>query len=73
MIKPDPNIWRTAMGIAQATPEQCIYFDDRVMLARTAGKLGINAYYHQTFAETKSILDELTHTSLAKYEHQFNH
>jgi len=73
MVKPDPNIWRTAMGIAQAKPEQCVYFDDRLMLARAAGKLGINAYHHQTFNETKSILEDLTHTSLADYDHQLNH
>lgn len=71
MVKPDPNIWRLAMGIAQARPEQCVYFDDRIMLARAAGKLGINAFHHQTFAETKQILDELTTSSLTDYEHQF--
>jgi putative hydrolase of the HAD superfamily len=60
MVKPDPNIWRLAMGIAQVQPHQCVYFDDRVMLARAAGKLGINAFHHQTFDQTKSILEQLS-------------
>lgn len=70
MVKPDPNIWRLAMGIAQAKPEQCVYFDDRIMLARAARKLGINAYHHQTFDATRQILEDLTYTSLTNYEHQ---
>lgn len=70
MVKPDPNIWRLAMGIAQARPSQCVYFDDRIMLARAAGKLGINAFHHQTFEQTKAILDQLTHTSLSDYGQQ---
>src|ERR1700712_1988956 len=31
MRKPDPGIFRLALGIAQASPSQCVYFDDRVM------------------------------------------
>lgn len=68
MVKPDPNIWRLAMGIAQARPEQCIYFDDRLMLAKAARKLGIRAYHHQSFDETRQILTELTGKSLPDYE-----
>ena len=66
MAKPDPNIWRLAMGIAQARPDQCVYFDDRLMLARTARQLGINAFHHQTFAETRAILLDLTGKPLAE-------
>src|SRR5579863_1262511 len=29
--KPDPNIFKLALGIAQALPQQCVYFDDRKM------------------------------------------
>lgn len=63
MVKPDPNIWRLAMGIAQARPDQCVYFDDRLMLVKAARKLGIQAFHHQTFEETRQILDELTATT----------
>src|SRR6201996_7235762 len=41
MRKPDPAIFRLAMGIAQALPQQCVYFDDRKMFALAAQKLGI--------------------------------
>lgn len=63
MVKPDPNIWQLAMGIAQARPEQCVYFDDRLMLAQAARQLGINAFHHQTFAETRQLITELTTTN----------
>lgn len=69
MVKPDPNIWRLAMGIAQAKPEQCVFVDDRIMLARAARKLGIKAHHHETFEATKLLLEELTDNPLAHYEH----
>ncbi|GAB3274844.1 HAD family phosphatase [Larkinella harenae] len=59
MRKPDPGIFRLAMGVAQARPEQCFYFDDRLMLVETARKLGIQAFHHQSFETTKSILEKL--------------
>lgn len=59
MRKPDPGIFQLAMGIAQVTPEQCYYFDDRVMLTETARSLGINAYHHTSFATSKAIIEKL--------------
>ncbi|WP_234734173.1 HAD family hydrolase [Tellurirhabdus bombi] len=59
MRKPDPGIFRLAMGIAQARPEQCIYFDDRSMLVEAARKLGIKAMQHKDFESTKTILEKL--------------
>jgi putative hydrolase of the HAD superfamily len=59
MRKPDPGIFTLAMGIAQASPEKCIYFDDRLMLAEAAQKLGIQSFHHQSFLMTKGILDGL--------------
>lgn len=60
MRKPDPGIFKLAMGIAQAQPEQCIYFDDRAMLVEAAAKTGIECYLHQSFESTKAILERLT-------------
>ncbi|HEV7380046.1 MAG TPA: HAD-IA family hydrolase [Dyadobacter sp.] len=57
--KPDPQIFVLAMGIAQATPSQCVYFDDRIMFTNTAKKLGIKAFQHTSFESTKEILEEL--------------
>ncbi|MFD1141024.1 HAD family hydrolase [Larkinella insperata] len=59
MRKPDPGIFRLAMGVAQASPEQCLYFDDRLMLVEAARRLGIQAQHHQTFEATKAILEKL--------------
>ncbi len=70
MRKPDPGIFRLAMGIAQARPDQCVYFDDRLMLARAAGQMGIHAHHHHGFATTKKILEDLTLTPLTDYDYQ---
>jgi putative hydrolase of the HAD superfamily len=59
MRKPDPRIFKLAMGVALATPEQCYYFDDRKMLVDAADKLGINAFHHKGFETSKSIIEKL--------------
>ena len=64
MRKPDPGIWQLAMGIAQATPSQCVYFDDRIMFVRMAEKLGIRAFQHTDFETTKKILNDLKKENL---------
>lgn len=58
MRKPDPGIFRLALGIAQAEPHECLYFDDRPMLVEAARKEGIHAYHHDSFEETKKIIEE---------------
>lgn len=57
MRKPDPGIFTLAMGIAQASPEECIYFDDRLMLVEAAQKLGIRSFHHESFTVTSKILE----------------
>ena len=59
MRKPDPGIFKLAMGIAQVSEKQCVYFDDRMMFVNTAQKLGIRAFQHTDFEKTKAILEEL--------------
>ena len=59
MRKPDPEIFRLALGIAQASPQDCLYLDDREMLAQAARKIGINAFHHQQFEMTRSNLENL--------------
>ena len=59
MRKPDPGIFRLAMGITQASPTQCIYFDDRIILVDAASRLGIESYQHKDFETTKSFLEGL--------------
>ncbi|TSJ43540.1 HAD-IA family hydrolase [Mucilaginibacter corticis] len=57
--KPDPAIWKLAMGIAQAQPNQCVYFDDRIMFVNAAQNLGIRAFQHKDLESTKKILQQL--------------
>ncbi len=59
MRKPDPGIFKLAMGIAQVNPQQCVYFDDRIMLVNAAQKLGIRAFQHTDLESTKAILEKL--------------
>jgi putative hydrolase of the HAD superfamily len=59
MRKPDPGIFKLALGIAQASPSQCVYFDDRIMHVNAAQKLGIRAFHHTSFEITKQILEDL--------------
>ena len=59
MRKPDPGIYRLAMGIAQVKPENCVYFDDRSMLVQQAQKLGIHSFHHQNFETTRKNLEAL--------------
>lgn len=59
MRKPDPGIFNLALGIAQAKPEECLYFDDRAMLVEAARKAGIHAYHHESFEGTRKIIESL--------------
>lgn len=59
MRKPDPGIFKMAMGIAQVSRDQCIYFDDRLMLVHAAEKQGIKSFHHQDLETTKNILMNL--------------
>lgn len=59
MRKPDPGIFHLALGIAQAHPEECLYLDDRAMLAEAAAKTGIKAFHHTDFETTKAILESV--------------
>lgn len=58
--KPDPRIFKMAMDIAQVKPDECIYFDDRPMLADAARNMGINSILHEDFETTKTILENFT-------------
>ncbi len=61
--KPDPAIFKLALGIGQVSPQQCVYFDDRIMFVKIAEKLGITAFQHTSFESTKDILLDLQKSS----------
>lgn len=58
--KPDPRIFQKALQIAQVKPNECVYFDDRLMFVNVAKKLGMNTIQHHNFEDTKGILENFT-------------
>lgn len=54
--KPDVDIYRIAMDIAQVNAEQAIYIEDRPMFVDVATDLGIHSILHTSVAETRAAL-----------------
>lgn len=57
--KPDPAVYRLALDLAQAAPEQSLYIDDRPLLVEVAEEFGMHGIIHQDAARTKKILDSV--------------
>jgi putative hydrolase of the HAD superfamily len=57
--KPDADIFRIALDIAQATPEEAVYIDDRALFVEVAASLGIRGVVHESAAATVRALDAL--------------
>lgn len=57
--KPDLDIWRLALDLAQVKPEQVVYLDDRKMLADVAGTMGFRAVWHRDAVTTRATLAEM--------------
>jgi putative hydrolase of the HAD superfamily len=57
--KPDPAIWHLALSLAQVTPENSIYVDDRAMFVQVAAELGFTALHYTSLAELQQNLSEL--------------
>ena len=61
--KPDLDIYRVALDIAQVAPEEVAYIEDRPMFVEVAKSLGINSITrHTTYESTKAILDQMSLT-----------
>ena len=54
--KPDTAIWRLALDLAQAAPEQAAYLEDRRMFVDVAAGLGLRAVWHRDAASTRAAL-----------------
>src|SRR6185295_2162533 len=50
--KPDADMYRIALDIAQVNPEQVVYIDDRPMFVEVAQGLGIRSIVHQGYEST---------------------
>lgn len=56
--KPDPAIYKLALGVAAVRAEECLYIDDREALVRAGRWAGLPAWQHKSFEETKAFLQE---------------
>ncbi len=57
--KPDSDMYRIALDIAQVRPDQVIYIDDRAMFVEIAQGLGIKSILHSEYATTRTALANL--------------
>lgn len=56
--KPDRDIYRIALDMAQVAPEDAVYIDDRKMFAQIAGGFGLKCIHHTGYETTKAALGE---------------
>ena len=54
--KPDEDIYRIALDIAQVPAEQVVYIEDRAMFADVAQNLGIQSIHHADYTATREAL-----------------
>ena len=57
--KPDSDIFRLAVDLAQTDPQQAIYIDDRKMFVEVAAQTGLHAFQFSGIDSVKSQLEEL--------------
>ena len=57
--KPDADIWKVALDIAQVPREEVVYIDDRPMFVQVAQGLGLRGvvHNHRNVAQTKEALE----------------
>ena len=55
--KPDADIYRIALDIAQASPDHVLYVEDRPMFVEVARSLGINSIRHKSLPETRRVFE----------------
>jgi putative hydrolase of the HAD superfamily len=55
--KPDEDMYRIALDIAQVRPEQVVYIDDRAMFVEVAQGLGIRGIIHKDYEATRNALE----------------
>lgn len=56
--KPDADIFRIALDIAQVSPDEVVYLEDRPMFVDVARDLGIHAIHHRGYDTTCKALAE---------------
>lgn len=57
--KPDEDIFRIALDVAQAEPSEVVYVDDRLMFAEVACRLGMHEIWHRDLDRTRAAFETL--------------
>jgi putative hydrolase of the HAD superfamily len=57
--KPDADIYRIALDIAQVIPQQVVYIDDRPMFVEVAQSLQIQGILHKDYETTRKALEAM--------------
>jgi len=57
--KPDADIYRIALDIAQVPPERVVYIEDRFMFVEVAQTMGIRGIHHTGYDSTRAALTSL--------------
>jgi putative hydrolase of the HAD superfamily len=57
--KPDADIYRLALDVAQVPAERVVYIEDRPMFVQVARTLGLNGIRHTDYQSTRARLAEL--------------
>jgi len=57
--KPDPDMFRVALDIAQVRPGQAVFIDNTPMFVQVAERLGIQGILHLDYKSTRSRLSNL--------------
>jgi len=57
--KPDPDIFRLALDIAQVPPEHVVYFDDRELFVSVAAGLGVHGIHHRGYESSRDAIAKL--------------
>jgi putative hydrolase of the HAD superfamily len=57
--KPDADIYRLALDIAQVRAHEVLYIEDRLLFVQTAEQLGIQGLHHTNYLSTKAKLEAI--------------
>ncbi len=57
--KPDEDIFRMALDVSQAQPDQVVYIDDRGLFVEVAREVGITGIVHKDYKATRKSLEGL--------------
>ena len=56
--KPDPDVYRLALDLAQVRPQESLYLEDRALFVEVAAGLGIRSLWHRNEQQTRGALAE---------------